>query len=884
MAQRGPEPFVARCGGAINGFPSAGSGCVERVTDAGPEILLRCSISSDGGARRTREPVTFGLPFPKGRIHDSRFLSIAAQDGTTLPLQVNVLDRWNDGSVRWALVDFQPTCSDTGPAQYRVSTAAGTSTHGPALTIQTVSGGAVVKTGAADFHLSDDGRLTVSGVNGSDDHVADCHFRLIDSRDGTHPVVTPRVSSEIEGPMRCVLVAAGSVDTGARRPLELTARYHFYAGLPVVRIVATLRNPARATHRGGYWELGDPGSQNVRDLSFLITTPGAAPDAVFCSPEDGMPLRNCADTVLLYQGSSGGENWNSPNHRNRSGALPVRFRGYQLQSGADHVSGLRATPVMRMELAATAISVAQRRFWQRFPKAVSVADGTLRLGLLPGEFLDGHELQGGEQITEEFVVSFADDGIAERALDWVRQPLRVSAEPEWYRASEAMPHLTTIVDDDDVGHLALVNAAIEGDDTFERKREQVDEYGWRHFGDLYADHEAVFHKGTDTFVSHYNNQYDAMAGMAVQYFRSQDLRWFDLLDDLARHVIDTDVYHTTDDRAAYNGGLFWHTAHHIHADLSTHRTYPRSGGASGGPAPEHNYNTGLMLYYFLTGDPRARDAAISLATWVIDMDDGAKTPLKWISRARTGLPSATGSYSYHGPGRGPGNSIVALLNGFRLTGERVYLEKVEELVRRCVHPADDLEALDLLDAERRWFYTVFLQALGRYLYVKEEHNDLDDTYAYARAVLLHYARWMIAHEYPYLDKPEILEFPNETWAAQDMRKSEVFNYASRYADSALRLRLLERSRFFFHYSISTLLGMPTRTFTRPLVLMLTNGNAQQVFQQMQYVPAPVVDMPRDFGTPTRFVPQKKIALRRLAILAALLAAAAALGIVAALAL
>ena len=853
------------------------------MTDAGPAIQLRCSISSGGGARRTREPVTFGLPFPKGLIHDSRLLSIAAEDGTTLPVQVDVLDRWSDGSARWALVDFQATCSDTGPAKYRVSTAAGKSAPIPTLTIQRVSDGAVVKTGAADFHLSDDGRLTVSGVNGSGDRAADCHFRLIDQRDETHRIVMPRVSTELEGPMRSVLVAAGSVDTGAWRPLELTARYHFYAGLPLVRIVATLRNPARADHRGGYWELGDPGSQRVHDLSFLITTPDPAPRVVFCSPEDGSSLRRCADTVVVYQDSSGGENWNSPNHRNRNGALPVRFRGYRLQSGADDVSGFRATPVVRMEMPATAISVAHRRFWQRFPKTVSVADGTLRLGLLPSEFLDGHELQGGEQITEEFVVSFADDGIAESTLDWVRQPLRVSAEPEWYCGSEAMPHLTTVVDDTDVGHLALVNAAIEGDDTFERKRERVDEYGWRNFGDLYADHEAVFHKGTDTFVSHYNNQYDAIAGMAVQYFRSRDLRWFDLLDDLARHVIDTDVYHTIDDRAAYNGGMFWHTAHHVHADLSTHRTYPRSGGASGGPAPEHNYNTGLMLYYFLTGDPSAREASISLAKWVIDMDDGAKTPLKWISRARTGLPSATGSYSYHGPGRGPGNSIVALLNGFRLTGERVYLEKAEELIRRCVHPADDVEGLDLLDAERRWFYTVFLQSLGRYLSVKEEQNDLDDSYAYARAVLLHYSRWMIEHEYPYLDKPEILEFPNETWAAQDMRKSEVFNYASRYADGALRVRLLERSRFFFEYSTSTLLGMPTRTFTRPLVLMLTNGYGQQVFQQMQYAPPPVVDMPREFGTPTRFIPQKTIAFRRLAMLALLLAAAAALAIVAALA-
>ncbi len=62
-------------------------------------------------------------------------------------------------------------------------------------------------------------------------------------------------------------------------------------------------------------------------------------------------------------------------------------------------------------------------------------------------------------------------------------------------------------------------------------------------------------------------------------------------------------------------------------------------------------------------------------------------------------------------------------------------------------------------------------------------------YAYARASLLHYARWMAEHEYPYLEKPEILEYPTETWAAQDMRKSEIFDYAARHTTGAERRAL-----------------------------------------------------------------------------------------------
>ena len=55
-----------------------------------------------------------------------------------------------------------------------------------------------------------------------------------------------------------------------------------------------------------------------------------------------------------------------------------------------------------------------------------------------------------------------------------------------------------------------------------------------------------------------------------------------------------------------------------------------------------------------------------------------------------------------------------------------------------------------------------------------ERGILDTMDEYAQASLLHYARWMAQHEYPYLEKPERLEFSTETWAARDIRKADVF--------------------------------------------------------------------------------------------------------------
>jgi hypothetical protein len=185
-----------------------------------------------------------------------------------------------------------------------------------------------------------------------------------------------------------------------------------------------------------------------------------------------------------------------------------------------------------------------------------------------------------------------------------------------------------------------------------------------------------------------------------------------------------------------------------------------------------------------------------------------------------------------------------------------------------------------VDAENRWFYVMFLQSLGKYLDYKAERGELDANYAYARASLLHYVRWMAEHEYPYLERPEILEYPTETWAAQDMWKSEVFDFAWLHAEGVERDRFRERAEYFFRQSVEILSRMPTRTLCRPVVLMLTHGwrRAWFVAHPEERRPPPAKAL-ADFGPREQFVPQKVIAIRRAKLLAIGGMVAAAAGLV-----
>ena len=524
---------------------------------------------------------------------------------------------------------------------------------------------------------------------------------------------------------------------------------------------------------------------------------------------------------------------------------------------------MRATPIVTMETPSAFVAAAMPGFWQNFPKSVEVNGKTLTLRLFPKQSRGGHEIQGGEQKTHTVYLAFGRDDITDIPLDWCRTPSVARADPEWYAASGAIPYLTPNAWPGGTGYEQLIDSAIEGPHRFEAKREVIDEFGWRHFGEIYGDHEAVFHKGPTPLISHFNNQYDPIFGFAVQFLRSGDRRWWRQMDELAWHVLDIDIYHTDADKSGYNRGLFWHTVHYIDADTATHRTYPRKGSAGGGPANEQNYATGLMLHHFLTGSLHSRQTAIDLARWVIDMDDGRKSVFRWLAGGSTGLASGSRSAEYHGPGRGSGNSLAALLDGHRLTREAVFLDKAEELIRRVIHPSDDVPARDLLDAENRWFYTMFLQSLGKYLDHKAELGQVDQKYAYGRMCLLHYARWMADHEYPYLEKPERLEFPTETWAAQDMRKSEVFWFAWLHADGAERERFRERAKFFYDYSTKTLTGMPTRQLCRPVVMLLSHGFREGWFEQHRDARAPSPPTGKfEFGKPEVFIPQKAKAIRR----------------------
>lgn len=821
-----------------------------------------------GPTIRHGEPVTFGVPLPRGAVRDPLAWTAIDAQGRKQRVQTRVLERWSDKSARWVLVDARIDADASAGTEFQLETSdPAAASPGPAIVVLESGGAVAVDTGAARFTLRAAGAFPFDAVDVAEAPALSpgaSGLMVTDSLGEARRAEIRSVEVEERGPLRVVVLIRGIVPAGAGPgQLVLTARVHLYAGLPTVRLLVTLTNPNRAVHKGGFWDLGDPGSILVEDASIALGFPGAVSPTVRASLESGAPWAAYETPFEVYQDSSGGERWQSSNHLNRERRVPTSFRGYRVRGGSSPGAGLRATPIVVASCAGRTIAATLPCFWQNFPKAIEVGDAGVALRLFPGQYAALHEIQAGEQKTHEVFLSFGADEVTAEPVEWCRARLVPCVDPAWVMASQAVPFLALL----DPAHAALVNAAIQGPDRFEVKREVIDEYGWRHFGEIYGDHEGVRHAGPAPLVSHYNNQYDPIAGFAQQFLRTGDPRWWTSMTELAAHVIDIDVYHTDKDKSAYNGGMFWHTYHYGDADTATHRTYPASARGrihGGGPSADHNYGGGLALHYLLTGDEASRRVVVDLAQFVINIDDGQLTELRWLDRGSTGR--ATLSAGYYGPGRGPANSLNALIEGHRLSSNDAFMRKADELIRRVVHPSEGVGRHGLGDPERRWFYTMFLQSLGRFLHYKVERGELDDLYGYGRASLVHYGRWMTEHECPYLEKPEKLEFPTETWAAQDIRKSDVFALAAVHAEGSERERFLGRARFFHEYSVSTLSKMPTRALARPVVVLLTSGaTLAWVDRSPGSLPMPTVSV--DYGRPASFEPQRARAIRKLAWLA-----------------
>lgn len=801
---------------------------------------IEINIKEAHGIGRNAEPITIGIPFKKGELYKLEQLCLYHLDDI-IPCQVSSTANWHDTSVKWILLKFQIDL--TAQSEKTLTLAlneleylnlAQEITNSKQISIEDLGNKLTINTGQTTFVLNKNELKPIEQIIQNKKIILDNQQNFIILKDQQSNILKPLIKSvnfeHNKNDICSTITLKGHFASNVEQVcVFFSTNLTFYAGKSTIKWDFTIHNPKSAQHKAGLWDLGDEASFYFKELSsqFLMVS-----DSIVSWKEDTLSQwkKSSDKQLLIYQDSSGGVNWDSINHLNSQGNISLQTKGYQCIENDKLIHHAdRASPFIHIKSKNYQFSAYIKQFWQNFPKAIEIKNQHLSLSLFPQQYNDGFELQPGERKTHSLYLDFSDD---KNALAYCQYPLIATLNISYYAQSHVLPWLPKTFKANQLDD--LIHEGIEGDDSFFVKREIIDEYGWRNFGDLFADHESLYNTKNQLNISHYNNQYDPIYGFARQFILSGDQRWFELMSDLAQHVADIDIYHTTDDRHEYNGGLFWHTNHYVKAATCTHRTFsiqhkqddPQTGG---GPGSEHCYTSGLATHYFLTGEKQSKQAVLSLANWMMNVFEGnggfferilqfKQKEMPILKRLIKGEKVAKFKYPLT---RGTGNYINTLLDAYYLTADDDFISRIEQLIQYSIHPHDDIESRNLHDIEVSWSYTILLQSVTKYLMLKISREENDEAFKYAKNSFMHYAHWMLMNEYPYLEKPEVLEFPNHTWVAQDIRKAYLLSIAANFS-SQKQQQYKDKANYFLDYVINNLKNNETRTFTRILAVLMQN--------------------------------------------------------------
>lgn len=237
-------------------------------------------------------PVTTGVPFPRGGLRDAAHCRLVDDRGTEQPLQTRVAATWDQDatSIRWLTVDFisQPGRRyflEFGPGVRRTTKQA-SSVHvlqadpdevpqvetGPLRVTFDVTKSAIkpspatsIGTIAIALDLDADGRIApaeqVATLPTAGQYYLD--------QDGTrYQAAATSITVESAGPVRAVVRIDGRyVGPDGKSIIDFRTRYHFFAGLPLIKVVDEFR-PGGST-RG----------VRFRDIAFALqlTSPSSEP-------------------------------------------------------------------------------------------------------------------------------------------------------------------------------------------------------------------------------------------------------------------------------------------------------------------------------------------------------------------------------------------------------------------------------------------------------------------------------------------------------------------------------------------------------------------------------------------------------------------------------
>ncbi|GLR70922.1 hypothetical protein [Agaribacter marinus] len=840
-------------------------------------------VLSIEGKQKRNEHFTLSVPFAPGELLSHEDVKFFDNHDKEVLAYATPLSYWQDKSVRWLNVKgYLPLSCANDSAQNKIYLKKSTYQH---VKIKEEC----VQNTTDTMHIKViENKLSLSKTKFLDLIITPLNVKLAFAVKGKSTITQTKIQHTFETeyttdntPYGCLIKQSAALLTEGERVGSLNARIAVNFASASIDIQVDVHNCQAQVPEQGKWDLGNPNSLSLKSMGFELTTPQDYQRSIYISNDaildeknnDASNTNKCLynqasynDTnITLVQHSSGGKHWNSPNHKGADNKVTLSHKGASFFDGASNKIIERANPILLTGSEEQTLSITPRHFWQKFPASIELNAHCCSINYVDIQTPDTIEIQPGETKSHSISLALHATGEATPYSDVAihgkgnknDKEFQVFIPPSRIDVAKTLPWFSNAAKHEKLH--SIVELGLSSESNFYEKREALDEFGWRHFGDIYADHEADTYDGDLPFVSHYNNQYDPLYGLLKQWLLDGNRKWRELADDLFDHLINIDIYRTEHDKPEYNNGLFWHTDHYVQAETATHRTYSRhqasdvymdhAGG--GGPGAHHCYSSGIALYYFLTGDERAASTVLGMANWMKHIYEGDGTLLgkflqlknanhltipfgaKLLLGAGTGIVRnpITNNYPLD---RGTGNYVNVLLDAFELTQEPSYLDDIERVILNTIKEDDNFKDRHFEDIENTWFYTVFLQATAKYLYFVSTFNLTRAACKPILSALVHYVDYIAQHEQPALKSAEVLEYPNDTWTGQDIRKVQLLCIGSLLVNEPQKTIYLNKAAELNDWISQKLFTSNERFYTRILALTMQNYGSIELVNDKQY--------------------------------------------------
>lgn len=502
---------------------------------------------------RIKEPCSVAIPFPKGEIFDLDNLAVADDNGQVLSQAVSTA-LWNDGSVKWAYIDF---LADLPGNKSKIYYCKSVKEKFKLEDIKVVFDN--------KFISIDTGKLFVKlNKKGNIFNSIQSDYIRFEEKNIKGPLINGKYNAVVDdwqvisqGPVTAVLRGKGKhIDKDGNTLLDFIVNLQFFKEKDWFKIDYKILNFEKSEAVTIKSMSLDFNKKSINDIKLCIAKSNYLTSYTKGGKGDSLYYEIDAEH-LIYEANE---------------HFPEVFYGTFFADWNDGEGGICATLFQA---------------YQNYPKAFKVDKGGISIQIFPKgskiEFLRGMSkthtlfvhLHSAEETPEKLNL---------RSLQF-QMPDRPYLDMENYRDAKVFPDI----------FLSKSEQVQDYEEVFVRKMDARGKaYGILNWGDVPDMHYTKQGRGNGELVW-VNNEYDFPHTAMLMYARTGERRMLDYLLVSAKHWFDIDICRCSDDDCRLFGQVI-HSARHVSGKIEI----------------SHEWVEGLFDYYHMTNDRFAYESAIEI--------------------------------------------------------------------------------------------------------------------------------------------------------------------------------------------------------------------------------------------------------------------------------